>query len=529
MSALEERHLLADRALGYVELYGAYAETEALYRVDRLLDLWERLDEEDRRLFCLDPGAVDWEHYVREVHLPSVIEHARVRTSPTRARQTDRPARARAAILSPDRHLAAFDLENTLIASNVVDSYAWLAPRHLRAGRRPGFVADLVREAPSLLALDRRDRGDFLRYVLPAIRRSARRAPAGRRVGAVHRPAPRQVVPGRSGPGPSAPGPRTPHPADHRRSRPGRRASAPAVRRHHLRPPGRGRRRVHRSARRAPPDRRGPGPRPRRLRGRRRPRARGVHGLRGFGERPADARGRRLSGCGQPRGQARGRSPGAGAGTSSTGRRKGAAPDRRSRSDRSTPRSAAGRLVTRRCIRRVSAPPHTRSPRLKSLVFERNLPRYAASRRSRCSAPAAARGSGPSDFSTSIRRRDPVPTGNSSGRCSSGICGSDLATVDGRSLAVLRADRQLPLRPRPRGRRRGRRRCSRPRRPPSRSGHPGGRRTGARVRPAGHRAPLSPVRGGAHRALRERRVRRVAPGLQTGYCADTGGGWSIAG
>ena len=163
MSALEERHLLADRALGYVELYGAYAETEALYRVDRLLALWDRMDESDRQPYCLDPAAVDWAYYVREVHLPSVIEHARVRTSPTRAPQTDRPARARAAILSADRHLAAFDLENTMIASNVVDSYAWLASRHLTASERSGFVADLVREAPSLLALDRRDRGDFLR------------------------------------------------------------------------------------------------------------------------------------------------------------------------------------------------------------------------------------------------------------------------------------------------------------------------------------------------------------------------------
>ena len=42
MAALEERHLLADRALGYVELYGAYTETEARYRVDRLLALWDR-------------------------------------------------------------------------------------------------------------------------------------------------------------------------------------------------------------------------------------------------------------------------------------------------------------------------------------------------------------------------------------------------------------------------------------------------------------------------------------------------------
>jgi fatty acyl-CoA reductase len=163
MAALEEQHLLADRALGYVELYGAYTETEARYRVDRLLALWDRMDEDDRSVFCLDPAAVDWDSYVRDVHLPSVVEHARVRTSPTKSTKPNRSDRALKAILSPDRHLAAFDLENTLIASNVVDSYAWLASRHLPSAERAAFVADLVREAPSLLILDRRDRGDFLR------------------------------------------------------------------------------------------------------------------------------------------------------------------------------------------------------------------------------------------------------------------------------------------------------------------------------------------------------------------------------
>jgi len=163
MAALEEQHLLADRALGYVELYGAYTETDALYRVDRLLALWDRMDEDDRSAFCLDPAAIDWTTYVREIHLPSIIEHARVRTSPGKSIKTNRADRARKNILSPDRHLAAFDLENTLIASNVVDSYAWLASRHLPPGERAAFVADLMAEAPQLLALDRRDRGDFLR------------------------------------------------------------------------------------------------------------------------------------------------------------------------------------------------------------------------------------------------------------------------------------------------------------------------------------------------------------------------------
>jgi HAD superfamily hydrolase (TIGR01490 family) len=163
MAALEEQHLLADRALGYVELYGAYTETEARYRVDRLLALWDRMDEDDRLTFCLDPAAVDWDSYVHDIHLPSIIEHARVRTSPGRSTRPNRADRARRAILSPDRHLAAFDLENTLIASNVVDSYAWLASRHLAPAERAAFVADLMAEAPSLLLLDRRDRGDFLR------------------------------------------------------------------------------------------------------------------------------------------------------------------------------------------------------------------------------------------------------------------------------------------------------------------------------------------------------------------------------
>ena len=160
---IEDRHALAKRALGYVELYGAYTETDARYRVDRLLALWDTFDDDDHATFCFDPAVIDWDHYVHNVHFPSVVEHARVRTTPGRSVVEKRPERARRAILSADRHLAVFDLEHTLMASNVVDTYAWLASRHLPAARRARFVADLVRQAPSLLALDRRDRGDFLR------------------------------------------------------------------------------------------------------------------------------------------------------------------------------------------------------------------------------------------------------------------------------------------------------------------------------------------------------------------------------
>jgi HAD superfamily hydrolase (TIGR01490 family) len=161
---LEERREEAERALSYVELYGAYAECEAVYGVDRLLALWDMVAPDERDAFWFDPRAIDWDHYVQDVHLPSVVEHARVRTTPGRSSVENRENRLRRQVLSPDRHLAAFDLENTLIASNVVASYAWLATRHLRTNDRLRFVVRTLAEAPRLLALDRRDRGDFLRY-----------------------------------------------------------------------------------------------------------------------------------------------------------------------------------------------------------------------------------------------------------------------------------------------------------------------------------------------------------------------------
>jgi HAD superfamily hydrolase (TIGR01490 family) len=161
---VEERREEAERALSYVELYGAYAECEAVYGVDRLLALWDALDERDREVFCFDPRVIEWDTYITETHLPSVVKSARVRTTPGRVTNENRFDRLRRQVLAPERHLAAFDLENTLIASNVVASYAWLATRRLPTDDRLRFVVRTLTEAPKLLAMDRRDRGDFLRY-----------------------------------------------------------------------------------------------------------------------------------------------------------------------------------------------------------------------------------------------------------------------------------------------------------------------------------------------------------------------------
>ncbi len=165
-ASLEERRQQLERASEYVELYGAYAECEAIYQLDRLTALWDSLDDADRSEFCFDPRSVDWTHYVQEVHLPSMVEQARLKMAPGAGpgRTESRSKRLRRQVLDPQRHLAVFDLENTLIASNVVASYAWLATRDLDDLDRVRFAARTLAEAPRLLALDRRDRSDFLRY-----------------------------------------------------------------------------------------------------------------------------------------------------------------------------------------------------------------------------------------------------------------------------------------------------------------------------------------------------------------------------
>ncbi|MBA3282788.1 MAG: HAD-IB family hydrolase [Acidimicrobiia bacterium] len=160
---VEEQRDIVSRALTYVELYGAYTACEAIYGVDHLLALHESMAAADRATFGMDPRIIDWDHYVHQIHLPSVVLHARVRTDGKRGKGELRSDRLRRQVLSPDRQLAAFDLENTLIASNVVTSYAWLASRRLDRDDKVRLALKLIGEGPGLLRMDRADRSDFLR------------------------------------------------------------------------------------------------------------------------------------------------------------------------------------------------------------------------------------------------------------------------------------------------------------------------------------------------------------------------------
>jgi len=163
-SKFAERRRNLAQIQGYVEIYGAYGKCEALYGIDKTLELWDSLSDQDRAEFGFDPRVIDWHHYITEVHLPTVMIQARVKTTPEKKVGPSRKDRLTEAVLNEKREFAAFDLENTLIASNVVASYAWMATRHLDQQQRLRFTLKTLAQSPGLWRRDKRDRTDFLRF-----------------------------------------------------------------------------------------------------------------------------------------------------------------------------------------------------------------------------------------------------------------------------------------------------------------------------------------------------------------------------
>jgi fatty acyl-CoA reductase len=141
----------------YSDLYGAYTETEVVYTDDRIVDLWSRMSKEDRVRFPFDVATVDWKYYLQDVHSPAVTRSLRELSK----RDRERPRvviRERA-----EPVLAVFDMEGTIITSNVVESYVWTRMADLEPEDWPGELVSVFGRVPGYLQTDRRDRGDFLR------------------------------------------------------------------------------------------------------------------------------------------------------------------------------------------------------------------------------------------------------------------------------------------------------------------------------------------------------------------------------
>lgn len=157
MSRTHRQKRALDFLSRYAELYGTYTETEVIYTDDKLLALHLAQPPERQQNAGFDSAAVDWAHYFQQVHCPAITA---VMRRPFGGGGGVTPARP----LTPADDVAAvFDMEGTLLASNVLESYLWAKLAQAPAAAWPGELLSLARSLPRYFAADRRDRGDFLR------------------------------------------------------------------------------------------------------------------------------------------------------------------------------------------------------------------------------------------------------------------------------------------------------------------------------------------------------------------------------
>jgi alcohol-forming fatty acyl-CoA reductase len=143
----------------FLELYGAYAQVEAVFLDDEAQRLRGSLHGDDADRFGFAPEDIDWHHYLVDVHVPAVtailrFPHPGPRPDPVPPQVTSTGHGGEV--------LAVFDLDGTVADTNVITSYLRVR-RSESAAAFASEVADVLRTLPRYLALDAGSRERFLR------------------------------------------------------------------------------------------------------------------------------------------------------------------------------------------------------------------------------------------------------------------------------------------------------------------------------------------------------------------------------
>jgi HAD superfamily hydrolase (TIGR01490 family) len=148
----------------YLDLYMEYATAELRFSDKKTMALYRALSPEDRETFAFDTSVIDWHHYLAEVHCPAVTAPVR-RLDELRALRK-KPATTGLRSIGPgDRVAAFFDMDGTLLSSNVIETYLWVRLRELDGGERLAELGRIASKVPNLVQAERRSRSEFLRGI----------------------------------------------------------------------------------------------------------------------------------------------------------------------------------------------------------------------------------------------------------------------------------------------------------------------------------------------------------------------------
>lgn len=141
------------------ELPGVYDPAEVRYDDTELVALGQALPRP--RTYHFDPGVIDWRRHLAAREAADVAE--RLRAPVTRAAAHTPAPRPPAA---DERAVAVFDLDGTIVASDLVESYVWTRLAGLPRRAWPAEFMDLLLDAPRYLLAERADRDRFVRTFL---------------------------------------------------------------------------------------------------------------------------------------------------------------------------------------------------------------------------------------------------------------------------------------------------------------------------------------------------------------------------
>lgn len=143
---------------GFTELYRAYVQSELVFDDTNTRALDRALPEDVRGDLGFDVADIDWKRYFQEVHFPAI-------TTMTRAFANRPSAKAPSERSLPERTdvLAVFDLEGTIVDSNLVEQYLLLWAGAIPKSRMATDLPNLFAHLPGYVRTERKDRGDFIR------------------------------------------------------------------------------------------------------------------------------------------------------------------------------------------------------------------------------------------------------------------------------------------------------------------------------------------------------------------------------
>ena len=143
----------------FTDLYRAYVQTEIIFDDTNTRALLASLPAEVRETEGFDVTEIDWEQYWQEIHFPAV-------TTLTRAFGKRPSAKAKVEKVLPSGGtdvVAIFDLEGTVLESNLVKQYLTLWAGSVPRSRIAHDLADLAFSLRKYQRAERRDRGEFIR------------------------------------------------------------------------------------------------------------------------------------------------------------------------------------------------------------------------------------------------------------------------------------------------------------------------------------------------------------------------------